>query len=60
MTKHFLRRYFSVGQRTTQWHCSGCVATHCYHEGSGSLTWRVNGRYLVCMAWPSQHCTAPT
>ena len=38
MTKHFLRRYFSVGQRTIQWHCSGCVTTHCYHEGSGNLT----------------------
>jgi len=47
-----------VLQRTTQWHCPSCVTTH---EGSGSLTWRVNGQYrFVCIVWPSQHCTTLT
>ena len=46
------------GQRTTWWYCPGCVTTHCYHERSGSLTWRAIGQYhLHGMTVAALHCS---
>jgi len=44
-----------VLQRTTQWHCPGCVTTH---EGSGIAL--LEEQTVNISLFASQHCTTPT